>query len=99
MFAWKRKNGENLYWDDVDNYNNRYLKGLPIFIKNNINLLSKYVEKIQNLPSKRIEQLIENSPSHLLDQSQKHELVTFLTSRKKRLQQITELWNIKYKVK
>ena len=91
-FKWKKKSPVAEYWDDVDHYNNRYLKHLPNYLLRNKKMLMHYTKEIMTLDNDRITNLINEQPHDILDDRSKERLNEFLIKRKSNLNKIVKKW-------
>ncbi|RKL69199.1 hypothetical protein CR203_03975 [Salipaludibacillus neizhouensis] len=78
------------YWNDIDKYNNRNLRGLKEYLLINKDHLSSYIREIKAVPNKTIKEIIEGVAANLLTATQKKVLSKFLIRRKKRLDSIVK---------
>jgi hypothetical protein len=91
-FQWKGVHWRHPYWDRVAHYNNRYLKTLPEFIRNNTSALQMSIRDISSISETRIKEMIDQVPVNLITRSQKKAVYQFLVMRKYKLSDVIRRW-------
>ncbi|MBO8162908.1 MAG: hypothetical protein H0Z34_04195 [Brevibacillus sp.] len=88
---WRNTPWDSAYWEDVWTYNRHYVRGLLTYVKD-YRQLKPFVKKIEALPQKDIEAVVDSVPDEVLPEMEKLTLKKMLLYRQKRLRHIIKKW-------
>ena len=91
VLQWRKKPWNHPYWDHLVTYKPRYVKGLVHYLRH-YSQVAPYIKKIQSIPFRNIEEMVEDIPASLYTEEQKKVILNLLSYRQKNLHRIISLW-------